>query len=71
MSLHPAFQTSCSRLLTAATLAMVLATPAGHATDLGTIGPTSAITEPHLLRMIEQRLREKERTCLLYTSRCV
>ena len=62
MSLHPAFQTSCSRLLTAATLAMVLATPAGHATDLGTIGPTYAITEPHLLRMIEQRLHEKERT---------
>lgn len=32
------------------------------ATDLGTIGPTYAITEPHLLKMIEQRLRDKERT---------
>lgn len=33
-----------------------------HATDLGTIGPTYAITEPHLLKMIEQRLRDKERS---------
>jgi conjugal transfer pilus assembly protein TraW len=33
-----------------------------HATDLGVIGPTYAITEPHLLKMIEQRLREKERS---------
>lgn len=30
------------------------------ATDLGSIGPTYAITEPHLLQMIEQRLREKQ-----------
>lgn len=30
------------------------------ATDLGTIGPTYAIGEPHLLQMIEQRLREKQ-----------
>lgn len=35
---------------------------AAHATDLGTIGPTYKIAEPHLLRMIEQRLREKERS---------
>lgn len=33
-----------------------------HATDLGVIGPTYEIAEPHLLRMIEQRLREKERS---------
>lgn len=33
-----------------------------HATDLGVIGPTYEISEPHLLKMIEQRLREKERT---------
>lgn len=32
------------------------------ATDLGTLGPTYEITEPHLLQMIEQRLREKERS---------
>jgi len=32
------------------------------ATDLGTIGPTYAISEPHLLKMIEQRLRDKERS---------
>lgn len=33
-----------------------------QATDLGTLGPTYEITEPHLLQMIEQRLREKERS---------
>ena len=27
------------------------------ATDLGTLGPTYEIAEPHLLRMIEERLR--------------
>lgn len=31
-------------------------------TDLGTLGPTYDISEPHLLSMIEQRLREKERS---------
>ena len=30
--------------------------------DLGVIGPTYEISEPHLLQMIEQRLREKERS---------
>ena len=35
---------------------------AAHAEDLGTIGPTYAITEPNLLAFIEQRLREKERS---------
>lgn len=48
------------RLIAVTTL--VLALPSSQATDLGTIAPTYAITEPHLLRMIEQRLREKERT---------
>ena len=32
------------------------------ATDLGTIGPTYGIAEPHLLEFIKQRLRDKERT---------
>jgi len=32
------------------------------AIDLGTIGPTYEIAEPHLLAFIEQRLREKERS---------
>ncbi|MFT3815739.1 MAG: type-F conjugative transfer system protein TraW [Acidovorax sp.] len=35
---------------------------AGRATDLGTLGPTYEIGEPHLLRMIEERLRAKERS---------
>lgn len=33
-----------------------------HGEDLGTIGPTYAISETHLLAFIEQRLREKERS---------
>lgn len=32
------------------------------AVDLGTIGPTYEIGEPHLLAFIEQRLRDKERS---------
>ena len=32
------------------------------ATDLGTPGPTDEIAEPHLLRMTEERLRDKERS---------
>ena len=32
------------------------------AVDLGTLGPTYEINEPHLLVFIEQRLREKERS---------
>ena len=48
-------------------LALAFAVLAGHsapthATDLGTLGPTYEIAEPHLLLMIEQRLREKERS---------
>ena len=35
---------------------------AAHAEDLGTIGPTYAISEPNLLAFIEQRLRDKERS---------
>lgn len=33
-----------------------------HAVDLGSIGPTYGITEPHLLLDIERRLREMERS---------
>ena len=40
---------------------MVVAAQAA-ATDLGTIGPTYGIAEPHLLEFIKQRLRDKERT---------
>jgi conjugal transfer pilus assembly protein TraW len=46
-------------------IAAVLACMAGlsvHAEDLGTIGPTYAISETHLLAFIGQRLREKERS---------
>lgn len=35
---------------------------AARAADLGVIGPTYEIGEPHLLKMIEQRLRDKERS---------
>lgn len=43
-------------------LVMLTGTSWAYATDLGVIGPTYEISEPHLLKMIEQRLREKERT---------
>ncbi len=33
-----------------------------RAMDLGVIGPTYEISEPHLLQMIERRLSEKERS---------
>ena len=33
-----------------------------QAVDLGVIGPTYEISEPHLLKMIEQRLRDKQRS---------
>ena len=33
-----------------------------RAADLGTLGPTYGIAEPHLLTFIEQRLRDKERS---------
>lgn len=50
-----------NRLLLTGLVALISITWA-HATDLGVIGPTYEISEPHLLKMIEQRLREKERT---------
>ncbi len=40
-------------------LASAVASPAA---DLGTLGPTYEIREPHLLSFIEERLREKERS---------
>jgi len=40
-------------------LASAVASPAA---DLGTLGPTYEIREPHLLNFIEERLREKERS---------
>ncbi len=41
---------------------MLGAAGGARAMDLGVIGPTYEISEPHLLQMIEQRLREKERS---------
>ncbi len=41
---------------------MLGAAGGARAMDLGAIGPTYEISEPHLLQMIEQRLREKERS---------
>ena len=43
-------------------LALLLAATGTSALDLGVIGPTCEIIEPHLLQMIEQRLRDKERS---------
>lgn len=48
------------RALAAATF-LALA-PAAEALDLGVIGPTYGIQEPHLLVDIQRRLREKERS---------
>jgi len=47
-----------------ATLAVGLAVACSTAgaIDLGTLGPTYEIGEPHLLQMIQERLREKERS---------
>jgi conjugal transfer pilus assembly protein TraW len=42
--------------------AMLVVGGKAGAVDLGTIGPTYEIAEPHLLAVIEQRLREKERS---------
>lgn len=50
------------RCLVGSTVLALCTAGLAHATDLGTIGPTYAITEPHLLKMIEQRLRDKERS---------
>ncbi len=40
--------------------AWLLSLPGAQATDVDVLGPTYEISEPHLLRMIEQRLRDKE-----------
>ena len=43
-------------------IALVLGSTGVWSADLGTIGPTYGIREPHLLNFIEQRLRDKERS---------
>ncbi|MBI2277311.1 MAG: type-F conjugative transfer system protein TraW [Dechloromonas sp.] len=43
-------------------LGLMLGAAGVRAMDLGVIGPTYEISEPHLLQMIEQRLRAKERS---------
>ena len=43
-------------------LGLALPTIGVRAADLGTLGPTCDIAEPHLLNFIEQRLRDKERS---------
>ena len=45
-----------------ASSALLLCGCGALATDLGTLGPTYGIGEPHLLNFIEQRLRDKERS---------
>ena len=47
-------------LLLVATLVVLAAAVRTSAEDLGTVGPTYAIEEPHLLNAIEQQLRAKE-----------
>lgn len=48
------------RALAAATFLALM--PTAQALDLGVIGPTYGIQEPHLLADIQRRLREKERS---------
>ena len=43
-------------------LGLILDATSVRAMELGSLGPTYEIGEPHLLQMIEQRLREKERS---------
>ena len=52
------------RLITISPLVfeLLLVAPGARALDLGVIGPSYEISEPHLLQMIEQRLRAKERS---------
>ena len=45
-----------------AALGLLLLPTFAGAADLGTLGPTYGIAEPHLLNFIEQRLRDKERS---------
>lgn len=40
--------------------ALLLTVPSAQAVDAGVIGPTYDIAEPHLLKYIEERLRQKE-----------
>ena len=49
-------------LLLVATLAALAVAVCSSAEDLGTVGPTYAIEEPHLLNAIEQQLRAKEKS---------
>jgi conjugal transfer pilus assembly protein TraW len=49
-------------LLLVATLVALAAAVRTSAEDLGTVGPTYAIEEPHLLNAIEQQLRAKEKS---------
>ena len=49
-------------VLVAAALVFGGAATGSRAEDLGTVGATYAIAEPHLLRYIEQTLREKEKS---------
>jgi conjugal transfer pilus assembly protein TraW len=48
--------------LAMALAALAVAAPGAGAIDLGVIGPTYEIREPHLLAFIEQRLRDKEKS---------
>ena len=41
---------------------LMLGASGAFAIDLGALGPTYGISEPHLLNFIEQRLRDKERS---------
>ena len=45
-----------------AALGLALFPALASAADLGTLGPTYAIAEPHLLNFIDERLRAKERS---------
>jgi conjugal transfer pilus assembly protein TraW len=49
-------------IVSALVLSLMLGAAGARAMDLGVIGPTYEISEPHLLQMIEQRLRAKERS---------
>ena len=50
------------RLIHGIALGLLASAVSVRAADLGTLGPTYEIREPHLLNFIEQRLREKERS---------
>lgn len=49
-------------IVSCAAMGLTLLMAGAHAVDLGTLGPTYGIAEPHLLNLIEQRLRDKERS---------